>query len=82
MIYLLFPSEVVFASTSPNSPANDNYPFFSGSVENGATRILLRGAQDATYTAFVHQDPPRLIVELPDARFEGVSSPIPVGCDP
>jgi len=45
---------------------------------DGSTRILLRGAQDATYTAFVHQDPPRLIVELPDARFEGVSSPIEV----
>jgi type IV pilus assembly protein PilQ len=48
---------------------------------DGYTRILLRGAQDATYTAFVREDPPRLIVELPGAVFEGVSTPIPVGND-
>jgi type IV pilus assembly protein PilQ len=45
---------------------------------DGSTRVLLRGAEDATYTAFVLQDPPRLIVELPDTVFEGVSTPISV----
>ena len=46
---------------------------------DGYTRILLRGAEDAVYTAFLREDPPRLIVELPDAVFEGVSTPIQVG---
>src|SRR5262245_20728912 len=45
---------------------------------DGSTRILLRGAENAKYTAFVREDPPRLIVELPDAVFVGVTTPIPV----
>jgi type IV pilus assembly protein PilQ len=44
----------------------------------GVTRIVLRGAKDAIYTAFMRQDPPRLILELPDVAFEGVNTPISV----
>ncbi len=44
----------------------------------GVTRIVLRGAKDAIYTAFMREDPPRLIIELPDVAFEGVSTPISV----
>jgi len=46
--------------------------------EDGVTRIVLRGAKDAIYTAFMREDPPRLILELPDVAFEGVSTPISV----
>jgi len=46
--------------------------------ESGMTRIVLRGAKDAIYTAFMREDPPRLILELPDVAFEGVSTPISV----
>ena len=38
--------------------------------EGGMTRIVLRGAKDAIYTAFMREDPPRLILELPDVAFE------------
>jgi type IV pilus assembly protein PilQ len=44
----------------------------------GVTRIVLRGAKDAIYTAFMREDPPRLIIELPDVAFEGVNTPISV----
>jgi type IV pilus assembly protein PilQ len=44
----------------------------------GVTRIILRGAKDAIYTAFMREDPPRLIIELPDVAFEGVNTPISV----
>lgn len=46
--------------------------------EDGVTRIVLRGAKDAIYTAFMREDPPRLILELPDVAFEGVNTPISV----
>jgi type IV pilus assembly protein PilQ len=46
--------------------------------QDGVTRIVLRGAQDPIYTAFMREDPPRLIVELPDVTFEGISTPIQV----
>ncbi|MEX2209097.1 MAG: type IV pilus secretin PilQ [Myxococcota bacterium] len=46
--------------------------------EGGMTRIVLRGAKDAIYTAFMREDPPRLILELPDVAFEGVNTPISV----
>ncbi len=46
--------------------------------ESGMTRIVLRGAKDAIYTAFMREDPPRLILELPDVAFEGVNTPISV----
>ena len=46
--------------------------------EDGVTRIVLRGAKDAIYTAFMREDPPRLILELPDVAFEGVATPISV----
>jgi len=44
----------------------------------GVTRIVLRGAKDAIYTAFMREDPPRLIIELPDVAFENVNTPISV----
>lgn len=47
-------------------------------AEGGVTRIVLRGAKDAIYTAFMREDPPRLILELPDVAFEGVNTPISV----
>ena len=46
---------------------------------DGETRILLRGAKDAIYTAFMRQDPPRLIIEMPDVEFQGIETPIEVG---
>ncbi len=46
--------------------------------EDGLTRIVLRGAKDAIYTAFMREDPPRLILELPDVAFDGVTTPISV----
>ncbi len=46
---------------------------------DGQTRILLRGAEDAIYTAFMRQDPPRLIIEMPDVEFQGIETPIEVG---
>ena len=46
--------------------------------EDGQTRIFLRGAEDAIYTAFMREDPPRLIIELPDVGFDGVDTPISV----
>ncbi len=42
------------------------------------TRIILRGATDPIYTAFLREDPPRLIIELPDVMFDGVETPIRV----
>jgi type IV pilus assembly protein PilQ len=46
--------------------------------DGGMTRIVLRGAKDAIYTAFMKDNPPRLIIELPDVAFEGVNTPISV----
>jgi type IV pilus assembly protein PilQ len=45
---------------------------------DGQTRILLRGAEDAIYTAFMREDPPRLIIEMPDVAFEGIATPIEI----
>jgi type IV pilus assembly protein PilQ len=47
--------------------------------EGGVTRIVLKGAKDAIYTAFMREDPPRLIIELPDVVFSGVATPIRIG---
>ena len=44
--------------------------------EAGMTRIILRGAADPIYTAFLREDPPRLIIELPDVTFDGLETPI------
>src|SRR5262245_38718569 len=46
--------------------------------DGGVTRIVLRGAKDAIYTAFMKDNPPRLIIELPDVSFQNVSTPISV----
>jgi len=46
--------------------------------EDGVTQILLRGAEDPIYTAFLRDDPPRLIVELPDVTFDGIETPLHV----
>ena len=46
--------------------------------DGGTTRIVLRGAKDAIYTAFMKDNPPRLIIELPDVAFENVATPISV----
>ncbi|MCP4006062.1 MAG: type IV pilus secretin PilQ [bacterium] len=46
--------------------------------DEGVTRIVLRGAGDAIYTAFMREDPPRLIIELPNMSFDGVDAPINV----
>jgi type IV pilus assembly protein PilQ len=42
------------------------------------TRIVLRGAEDPIYTAFMRENPARLIIDLPDVAFEGVQTPIEV----
>jgi type IV pilus assembly protein PilQ len=46
--------------------------------EGGVTRIVLSGAEDPIYTAFVREDPSRLIVEMPDVVFNGVPTPVRV----
>ena len=46
--------------------------------EDGVTQIILRGAEDPIYTAFLRDDPPRLIVELPDVTFDGIETPLHV----
>ena len=46
--------------------------------EGGVTRISMRGAEQPIYTAFMREDPRRLIIELPDVTFERVDSPISV----
>jgi type IV pilus assembly protein PilQ len=46
--------------------------------EQGLTRIILRGARDPIYTAFMLSKPSRLLVDMPDVVFEGTSSPISV----
>ncbi len=45
---------------------------------DGFTRVILRGAQDPIYTAFMLSDPPRLLIDLPDVVFDGVETPIRV----
>jgi type IV pilus assembly protein PilQ len=44
----------------------------------GVTRVILRGARDPIYTAFMLSDPPRLLLDLPDVVFDGVETPIRV----
>ncbi|MBW2416368.1 MAG: type IV pilus secretin PilQ [Deltaproteobacteria bacterium] len=46
--------------------------------EGGVTRIVLRGASDPIYTAFLRENPHRLIVEMPDVVFNGVATPLRV----
>ena len=45
---------------------------------DGFTRVILRGAEDPIYTAFMLSDPPRLLIDLPDVVFDGVETPIRV----
>ena len=45
---------------------------------HGMTQIVLRGADEPIYTAFMREDPPGLVVELYDVSFEGVESPMQV----
>ena len=47
--------------------------------EDGATQIVLRGAEEPIYTAFMREDPPSLVVELYDVTFQSMNSPIQVG---
>ncbi|MEE8557149.1 MAG: type IV pilus secretin PilQ [Myxococcota bacterium] len=46
--------------------------------QDGLTRIVLHGARDAVYTAFMLSSPPRLLLDLPDVVFKGVQTPIKV----
>jgi type IV pilus assembly protein PilQ len=46
---------------------------------DGVTRVILRGAKDPIYTAFMLSDPPRLLLDLPDVVFDGIETPIQVG---
>lgn len=44
----------------------------------GLTRVILHGARDPLYTAFMLSEPPRLLVDLPDVVIDGPTSPIEV----
>jgi type IV pilus assembly protein PilQ len=46
--------------------------------QDGLTRIVLHGAKDPVYTAFMLSSPPRLLLDLPDIVFDGVATPIKV----
>ncbi len=46
--------------------------------KDGVTRVILRGAEDPIYTAFMLSGPPRLLLDLPDVVFDGVETPIQV----
>ncbi|MFQ5513085.1 MAG: type IV pilus secretin PilQ [Myxococcota bacterium] len=46
--------------------------------EEGVTRVILRGAEDPIYTAFMREDPAQLIIELPDVSFDGIDMPVAV----
>ena len=71
---------VVAVSSAPTILAADTKMISSVEVQelDGVTRIVLRGAEDPIYTAFKREDPPRLIVELPDVEFSGIDSPLRV----
>ena len=77
---LIFVSAVAAAVAAPLLAA-DTKTISSVEVQevDGVTRVILRGAEDPIYTAFMRQDPPRLIVEMPDVTFSGVASPIAAG---
>jgi type IV pilus assembly protein PilQ len=47
-------------------------------TDGGTTRVALVGAEDVMYTAFLGEEPERLIIDLPDVLFDGVETPIPV----
>jgi type IV pilus assembly protein PilQ len=47
-------------------------------VQDGVTRITMKGADQPIYTAFMREDPRRLIIELPDVTFKGIDTPIRV----
>jgi type IV pilus assembly protein PilQ len=47
-------------------------------TEDGVTRVVLGGAEDVMYTAFLAADPHRLILDLPNVLFDGVETPIRV----
>ena len=46
--------------------------------EGDVTRVILRGVEEPIYTAFMLEDPLRLIVELPEVATDEVTSPISV----
>jgi type IV pilus assembly protein PilQ len=46
---------------------------------DGTTRIVLGGLRNPVYTAFLREDPPRLVIELSEVKAEGVTSPIAAG---
>ncbi len=46
--------------------------------EDGVTRITMKGVHHPIYTAFMREDPRRLIIELPDVVFDGIDTPISV----
>jgi len=47
-------------------------------TDDGVTRVVLAGATDVMYTAFLAEDPHRLILDLPNVLFDGVETPIRV----
>jgi type IV pilus assembly protein PilQ len=47
-------------------------------TDDGVTRVVLAGAKDVMYTAFLAEDPHRLILDLPNVLFDGVETPIRV----
>ena len=73
---------LALVATLPTSHATADEPQTISTVEvhddEGVTRIVLRGAEDPIYTAFMREDPPRLIIELPDVVFEGIDTPLRV----
>ena len=74
---LIFVGAVAAAVAAPIFAA-DTKTISSVEVQelDGVTRVVLRGAEDPIYTAFMRQDPPRLIVEMLDVTFSGIASPI------
>ncbi|MEE9279964.1 MAG: type IV pilus secretin PilQ [Myxococcota bacterium] len=70
------------AALVPNAPvlARETQTISAIDVEDqgGITRITMRGADQPIYTAFMREDPRRLIIELPDVTFEGIDSPLAV----
>ena len=47
-------------------------------TDDGVTRVVLAGAKDVMYTAFLAENPRRLILDLPNVLFDGVETPIRV----
>jgi hypothetical protein len=68
------------AASAPSLALADVQAISHVEVEKGkgVTRVILRGARDPIYTAFMLSDPPRLLLDLPDVVFDGVETPIRV----